>query len=127
MPQPGTIVLDGYSEFLRACKQAPKETEKQVRETFRTVGRSVERGASVRIAPHNARTAAGYKTRVRARGIAVEQTRRKTTGHHPEWGGYQMRHALMPALEANETELVRDLEEAMGDVARHFEKVPRGA
>jgi hypothetical protein len=127
MPQTSRLVLDGYSEFLRACKDAPKETQKQVRETFRTVGRSVERGAATRIAPYNARTAAGYKTRVRARGIAVEQTRRKTTGQHPEWGGYQMRHALMPALEANETELVRDLEDAMGDVARHFETVPRGA
>jgi hypothetical protein len=127
MAQPGRLVLDGYSEFLRACRDAPKETQKQVRETFRTVGRSVERGASARISPINARTAAGYKTRVRARGIAVEQTRRKTTGHHPEWGGYQMRHALIPALEANETELVRDLEDAMGDVARHFERSPRGA
>jgi hypothetical protein len=127
MPQGATIVLDGYTEFQKACREAPKETQKQVRESFRKVGRSVERGASGRIAPKNARTAAGYRTRVRQRGIAVEQSLRKTTGAHPEWGGYQMRHALIPSLDENEPRMIRDLEDAMGEVARHFERTPRGA
>jgi len=118
------VVVEGYREFLIACAAAPKETNRHVRDTFRTVGRSVERGASGRIAPKSSKSAAGYKTVVRQRGIAVEQSLRKTTGAHPDWGGYQMRHALMPALEANEEELVRDLEAAMGEVADHFERVP---
>lgn len=124
MPQGATLRLDGYREFMVACAQAEPHLRRRAREVFRTVGHSVQRGAASRIAPRNARTAAGYKTVVRQRGIAVEQSLRKTTGGHPEWGGIQMRQALMPALEANEAELLRDLERAIDRVADQFETRP---
>jgi len=123
-PRRETLVVEGMTECLRALKELEPNERKGVRTALRKVGRSVERGASGRIAPKNARTAGGYKTRVRQRGIAVEQSLRKTTGQHPDWGAYQMRHALMPALEANENEMLRDLERALDEVAREFERRP---
>jgi hypothetical protein len=120
MPQGATLQVKGYQAFMRALALADKADRKAVRTEFRKVGARVQRDAATSIAPINARTAGGYRTVVRQRGVAVEQSIRKTTGLHPEYGSLQMRRALIPALWANEDDLIRDLEQALDRVADHF-------
>lgn len=119
-----TLVVHGYREFLRACARAEPETRREVRNALRQAGEVVRRDAQQRMSPIDQGSALGYKTRVRQRGIAVEQSRRKTTGQHPEFGSLQMRRALLPALMSNQDELERELEHAIDVIADHFERKP---
>jgi hypothetical protein len=120
----GEVVVRGYRELLRACDHAGEETKTAVRGAFRLVGEAVRSDASARFAPYDGRTAAGYRTRVRQSGVVVSQSLRKTTGTRPDYGGLQMRKALLPALghESRETELA--LERALDRVCDHFERTP---
>lgn len=117
-----TFVVKDYRDFVRACDRAGRETKKYVRDTFRQVGEPVRVDAAATVAGKSARSAAGMRTVVRVRGVAVEQSRRKTTGHHPEWGAWQMRHALTPALDRNEDETVLAFSRAIDRVCDHFER-----
>lgn len=65
---------------------------------------------------YDVHSAMGYKIRVRARGVAVEQSLRRTTGEHPFFGTLQMEQALVPALE-REGPGVRDEIGRMVDLA----------
>jgi hypothetical protein len=75
---------------------ADRETKRDARRILARAGQAIEQDAAARIAPKDARSASGYRTSVRQRGIVVRQSLRKTTGLHPEWGAYQMRHGLIP-------------------------------
>lgn len=120
MAQEQTIRVKGYREFLRACDRSGKATKKEVRAVFRDVGEGVRRDASSRIQRYDVRTAAGYKVRVRQRGVAVEQSIRRTTGAHKQYGALQMRRALLPALKDNERFADRQMEQAIDKVAAIF-------
>ena len=124
MAQGSTLKVNGYREFLWACSNADRETKRYVRGTFRSVGDTVKTDAALRLGTISSRSAAGFKTRVRQRGIAVEQSLRRTTGRRPDWGATQMRRALLPALEENEGRTVREFEQAVDKVADHFERRP---
>lgn len=120
MPQVETLRVVGYRDMMRAFAKADRDTKRGARETFRSVGESVRVDAVARFAGTDSRSAAGYRTRVRQRGIAVEQSLRRTTGKHPEYGRLQMRRALEPALAANEERVQRDLEHALDAVCDQF-------
>lgn len=120
MAQEATLSVKGYRELMRAYQQADRDSRKELRAALKHAGEIVQRDAARFISPISSRTAAGYKIRVRQRGVAVEQSLRKTTGAHPEWGSYQMRHALLPALMVNEDEVERRMEAALDIVAAHF-------
>ena len=128
MPQKETVRVKGYKEFLAACDRSGPATKKAVREAFRATGEAVRKDAFHRVTTgaFTAReasrfvTASGYKTIVRRRGVSVEQTLRKTTGLHPEYGSWQMRHALIPALSDQDPFLEKELEHAMDEVADIF-------
>lgn len=119
-----TVVVRGYREFLHACDRAGKDTKKFVRGTYREVGNIVKVEGARRVLvegqKNDERTAAGFRTYVRARGVSVEQSLRKTTGKHPEYGAWQMRHGLVPALEAKADVVEREFVRAMDKVADRF-------
>lgn len=116
-----TLKVRGFKEFVRACDHAGKETKKQVRGTFRKVGDIVKVEAAARFASYDARSAAGYRTVVRQRGVSVEQSLRKTTGKRPDFGALQMTKALIPALDDKADEVEHAMEAAIDKVADHFE------
>ena len=120
-----TLRVTGYQEFMRACKTAEKESRTYVRGSFRSRRRHRQRSRR----PENelvssSRSAAGYRTRVRQRGVAVEQALPKTTGQRGDWGATQMRKALVPALDENQEKVADEFEKAMDKVADHFETSP---
>jgi hypothetical protein len=120
MAEAATVRVTNYRETMRALARSDAASRKAVRAEFRHVGDLVKQDAAQRFSRYDAKSAAGYRTRVRQRGIAVEQSLRRTTGRHPEFGALQMRRALVPALESNEEGTVRALEEALDRVCDRF-------
>jgi hypothetical protein len=119
---PETLRVRGFREFMRAAARAEKESKKEVRAALRKVAEPVRAEAASLFETVDPRTAAGYRVRVRQRGVSVEQSLRKTTGEHPEFGSLQMREALLPALERKEGEIERGMEDAVDEIADHFER-----
>lgn len=118
----GSLRLSGYKQFLKAADRAGKDAKREVRAAFRDVGDVVRIAAERDFARYDARTAAGFKVRVRQRGVAVEQSLRKTTGLRPDFGALQMRKALLPALDDNAGVVEARMEKALDRVADDFER-----
>lgn len=116
--------MKGYREFLRACSRAEKATSKEVRAALAKAAEPVRAEAASLFESVHERSARGYKIRVRARGVSVEQSIRKTTGAHPEFGSLQMNTALIPALESNQDEIERGAERAVDEITDIFERRP---
>lgn len=117
-----TTRVKGYREFVRACNRAAdRDTPRFVKGAFRAVGDIVKDDARQRFAPIDARSAAGFRTVVRVRGVTVEQRIPRTTGQHPQFGALQMRVALLPAVENKQREVEHEFERALDQVATHFD------
>ena len=119
--QGATIEVKGWKELVKASRELPANSRRELRKAFRESGELVRSDAAARFSPIDARSAAGYKVRVRQSGVAVQQSLRKTTGKRPDYGALQMRRALLPALDANEAETMQKLEAALDDVIRIWE------
>jgi hypothetical protein len=117
-----TVAVRGLTELIRDFKHLDKPVKTRLRQSLRDVGDVVKQDAATRFSSTDSRSAAGYKTRVRQRGVAVEQSIRKTTGKHPEYGSLQMRKALLPALMSNEQDMHRELERTLDRISREFER-----
>ena len=90
----------------------------ELREGLKKAAEPVRQEAAALFQRYDARSAAGYRVAVRARGVSVEQSRRRTTGQHPEFGALQMRRALLPALASREEQVLRGVENVLDDLAR---------
>jgi hypothetical protein len=112
-----TLVVHGHRELIRSFKEMDKQEAKGLREELRSAGQVVQREAMSLFAPVSPRSATGYKVRVRQSGVAVEQSLRRTTGEHPEFGALQMQRALLPAMDRREHEVINRLESLLHRVA----------
>ena len=119
-----TVAVHGLKEFLKACTQA--EPQRPERSPGNVPGgrRHHQTRRHPTVLTDQRASAGGFRTRVRQKGIAVQQSKRKTTGKHPEYGSLQMRAALLPALMSNETDMNRQLERALDRVGKRFERRP---
>lgn len=107
--------------FLRACDRAEGDTEQMVTDVLGRAGEIVRAGAYARTVPKHARTAAGYVTRVEGRRVRVEQGLPASTGRHPAWGSWQMRHALLPSLRRNSKAISEEFRKGTDEVCKRFE------
>ena len=107
---PAGIRVKGEEDVIRAFKQVRKDVLRELRPALRAAADVVRADAASRFSVYSPRSAAGYRVRVRLRGVAVEQSLRRTTGQHPFFGTLQMRTALEPALEAKRDEVIRTVE-----------------
>jgi hypothetical protein len=113
----GSVKVKGLRELQRAFREMSKESAKELREGLREAAEPVRQEASRLFAPVNIGSAMGYRVRVRQRGVAVEQSRKRVTGQHPEYGALQMRTALIPALAHREDEVLRGVEKVLDELA----------
>ena len=113
---PFKIVVRGEEEVARGFRQVRRDVLREMRPALRVAAQPVRAEAASLFSTYDPRSAAGYKVRVRLRGVAVEQSLRRTTGQHPEFGALQMRKALVPALDRRGGD-VRDEIEHMVDLA----------
>lgn len=117
-----TLRVKGLRELMRATARAQSDTRREVRASLREVGDVVRDEAERLFAVTDERSARGYRTRVRQRGVSVEQSLRKTTGTRPDYGALQMRRALVPAVSSKEGEIEDRMERALDRVADRFER-----
>jgi len=118
-----TIVVRGYKELLRASKDAGTGIRKEVRVAFGEAGEIVRAGAAQELSGYSAKSAAGLKVRVRQRGVAVEQSLRKTTGPRARrnFPGIQM-HILSSELQKDAPLVEEALERALDEVGAIFNR-----
>jgi hypothetical protein len=112
-----TIRVEGLAELQRDFRRIAKDLAKEVREELRKAAEPVRREAQALFSPVSADSAAAYKVRVRQRGVAVEQSKRRVTGLRPDYGRLQMGRALIPALERKADGVVDDLGEMLDKLA----------
>jgi hypothetical protein len=119
-PRGSTLQVKDFDRFLATMSHTDRAMNRAARAEIRNAGSHVQADAAIRFRPIDARSAAGYRVRVRRRGVAVEQSLRRTTGKHPEYGVLQMRKALIPAADENEEKTRRALEAAYDLIAARF-------
>jgi hypothetical protein len=107
-----TVRIIGLKELDRSFKQLRKEVLKELRPQLRKAGEVVRAEGQSLFSRIDARSAAGYKVRVRQRGVAVEQSLPRVTGLRGDYGALQMSVALLPALQTHEKD-VSDLVDSM--------------
>lgn len=115
----GTVRVKGLRELQRDFRKMSKDLTRELRSELKEVGNIVRDESRQRFSDIDARSAGGYRTVVRARGVAVEQRLGRTTGLRPDYGALQMRHALMPALDAKQGEVVDRLDRMLDKLAGH--------
>jgi hypothetical protein len=118
--QTETFRVKGYRDLMRGLKEADRGTRLGVRKAFRESGEIVKTDAAARMAAVDTRTAAGYKVGVTQKGVRVYQSVHKVTGKHPEYGRYQMIHALRPAQRAHQADTEHAIEHALDVVCDRF-------
>lgn len=113
------VRIEGLRELERALRQSDRESAKGLRKELREAAKVVSLDARRRFSDVDGYSAMGMRPRVRAGLVAVaEQSRKRTTGHHPEYGAMQMRHALVPALWDNREEIEERMETMLDRVGR---------
>ena len=117
-----TLVVEGLKPLLKAAKDAGTATNREVRAALRESGDIVRADAATRLTKYSTKSAAGLKVRVRQRGVAVEQSLRKTTGKHPQYGSLQMKKALLPALAKDAPLVEAEMEKALNKIEAIFER-----
>ena len=115
-----TVSQAEYRDVMRALKRADRDTRRQMLKVIRDTGEPVRKGAARRFRPVDYRSAAGFRVRVRAAGVTVDQKLRRTTGKHPGYGRMQMRRALLPSLAENRDEMLRRMRRAIDQINLRF-------
>ena len=125
------VRVKGYREFVRAINRAGPETKAAVTIALKAIGEPVREDAARRLETYSQRSVAshkrsaqGFKVKVNVNTLKVQQSIRKTTGKHPEYGALQMRRALLPARTANNLRTREEFEKALDVVVTHFNSSP---
>jgi hypothetical protein len=112
------VRVRGLKELQRAFRMADKALVKELRRELRDAGNIVRDEARSRFSDIDGRSAAGFRTVVRQRGVAVEQRYGRTTGARPDFGALQMRRALEPGLEAKQGEVLDKVDGMLDRIGR---------
>lgn len=122
MAQP--VRIKGLRETLRAADRAGKDTKREVNKTFRKVGEVIRVPWRGELERFGSKTAGGLRTRVRQRGVSVEQTRRKTSipaRRRPNFGPLQQDIGDQVA-DREEDRVEDEFDQALDRVAANFDK-----
>jgi hypothetical protein len=115
-----TLQVKDLNKFLATMSHTDRAMNRAARAEIRKTGDHVKTDATQKFMRRDAKSAAGYRTVVRRRGVAVEQSLRKTTGKHPGFGTLQMVEALVPAADENEDKTKAAIEHAFDVIAAGF-------
>jgi len=110
------VVTHGFHELEAALTEVVITVDPVLSKSLRALAEPVksEAQASARGWVGGSRTAAGMRIRRRQLNVRVEQGLSKTTGAHPNWGGLQMRHFFIPALDHHEAQIAAGVETVIG-------------
>ncbi len=114
--------VEGMAGALKALKLFDVAAGVALREGLKKSGELVRAEAAARFEGTSPKSALGYRVYLRGAGarVDVEQTLRRTTGQHPEFGAMQMRQALVPALRDKQEDVYRTVEAALTVASEAF-------
>lgn len=119
MAAAGQVKVKGLRQLNRAFKEYNNDLKRELERELRAAGDIVAQDARSRFMGIDARSAMGYKSRVKGFGrVVVEQSRRRTTGLRPDYGSLQMRRALLPSVADNETKVLAAVDGMLGRLGR---------
>lgn len=116
----GTVRVRGLKQLQRDFRRISKDLTREVRNGLRKAADPVRQEATALFTPNSADSASGYRIVVRQRGVALEQSRRRTTGKRPDYAKLQFAQAMAPAVESKQNDVVKGLEDALDDLARGY-------
>ena len=119
MPQ---TIVRGHRDVIKGLKDCEKKERFATRAILRRTGDAVKTEAATRFSRYDQKSAAGYRTVVRQRGISVEQRLRRTTGLRPDFGALQMAKALLPAAADKQAVTERAMEHALDEISARFNR-----
>ena len=109
----------GLRQLNAALHRYDKALGKELDQSLLESGQLIAARAAGKFGAYDAKSAAGFRPRMRGFGkLVVEQRYRKTTGVHPEFGSLQMQKALLPARSEGYPLLVQGLEHTLDTLGR---------
>ena len=114
-----SLKVTGLRELHRALKNYDDDLKRELEDELRAAGELVTESSRARFVNTDARSAAGFKSKVKGFGrVVVQQSRRRTTGRRGDYGSLQMRRALIPAVAENEATVIRHMEGMLDRLGR---------
>jgi hypothetical protein len=114
-----SLKVKGLRELHRALKNYDDDLKRELEAELRAAGELVAVGAQSRFLGIDARSAAGFKSRVKGFGrVVVQQSRRRTTGRRGDFGSLQMRRALLPSVADNQDKVMNQIEGMLDRLGR---------
>ena len=114
----GTVRIIGLRETMRALQKVNREVGKTVRDELKKAAEPVARDARSKLSRYQGASLNTISPRASTRGVYVTQRKRKVTGKRGDFGALQMTQGLMPALEENEDNIIREVEQAFDRLTR---------
>ena len=114
-----SVKVRGLAELNRAFKHVDQDLKHQLERKLTDAAQLVAVSARSRFSAIDARSAGGFRPRVKGFGrVVVEQRYRRTTGLRPDFGSLQMRRALLPALYSEQDQVMHELEDMLDTIGR---------
>ena len=114
-----TLRVKGLRQLHRALKDYDDGLKRELEAELRAAGEIVAADARTRFLGVDARSAAGFKSKVRGFGrVVVQQSRRRTTGLRGDFGSLQMRRALLPSVNENQARVLETVEGMLDRLGR---------
>ena len=113
------VRVHGLRELNSALKRYDRNLQKDLDASLLAAGVEIAHIAAAKFSFYDAKSAMGFRPRMRGFGrLVVEQRYRKTTGLHPQFGSLQITKALLPARAEGEPMLVAGLEHMLDTLGR---------
>lgn len=117
---PDGVRFKNERQFMKALKAVDADAAKELQKAAREAAKPVAAEAA-RLAQRYGFTVSSGIRPGSKQGIGiVRQTRGKTTGDHPTFGGLLMRTALLPAVQHQEPHVVQAMEAALDRAISKF-------
>jgi hypothetical protein len=117
--QPAEVKIHGIKQLHSAFKQYDEKLKRELEAELLEAARIVASDAIQRFSTIDARSASGFRPRLRGFGrVVVEQRRRKTSGKRSDFGSLQMRRALIPAMGDNQARVIEHLDDMLDRIGR---------
>lgn len=113
-----TLRVEGLKELQRAFRQVDDELRKDMQKGLQKVAKIVADDAKSRLDSRYGGGAGRY-IRARVKGTSgIAESRARSTGAHPNFGGLVMRHGLIPARAAKADQVRREFETMLDKLGR---------
>jgi hypothetical protein len=113
MAETFTLRVQGINELIRAFRKVDQGLRRQTQRELQEIARIVSDDARNRI---DARYGGGSGRYIRPRvkgSSAIAESRARSTGRHPNFGGLIMTRGLLPARAAKQDEVVKAFEKML--------------